>query len=138
MAFLTDNDYKTLIKTDILAVVTRQDASIRPAAERIAQSQIESYLRHKYDVQTTFAATGEERSADLVMYMMDITLYHMHSAVSPQQIPDLRVKRYDDAIEWLKAVASGKLTANFPLLPVPETPTGGLLWGSQERVNNYY
>lgn len=139
MPFLTDDDYKTLIKTDILATITRQDVTIRPQAERIAQSQIESYLRHKYDVGATFAATGSDRAADLVMYMMDITLYHIHSAISPQQIPDLRVKRYDDAMEWLKAVASGKITANLPLLPVPEPTTGGgLLWGSQERVNNYY
>jgi phage gp36-like protein len=139
MPFLTDDDYKTLIKTDILAIVTRQDPTVRTTAERIAQSQIESYLRHKYDVAATFGKTGTDRAPDLVMYMMDIVLYHIHSAVSPQQIPDLRVKRYDDAIEWLKAVASGKLSADLPLLPAPEPQTtGGLLWGSQDRVNNYY
>ncbi len=138
MAFLTDDDYKKLIKIDVLEQIIRQDAAILTDAERAAQSQMESWLRHKYDVVNIFNKTGLLRSADLVMYLVDMVLYHVHSASSPRQIPDLRVKRYDDAIAWLKAVASGKLTADLPLLPEPEPKTGELLWGSQERVNNYY
>ena len=54
------------------------------------------------------------RNAQMVNYMIDIVLYHLHSRIAPHNIPDLRVKRYDDAIKWLKDCAKGdNITANL-------------------------
>ncbi|GGF22346.1 phage protein Gp36 family protein [Hymenobacter cavernae] len=72
----------------------------------------------------------DPRSAVLVTYMLDITLYTVHSRHGRVQMPEKRIDRYDQAIEWLKAVSNGKLSADLPRLPQKEE-TGRFKWGSQ-------
>ena len=65
---------------------------------------------------------GDNRNQQVVLYLLDITLYHLHSRINPRNIPDLRKERYDGnspnqtggAIGWLKKVASGDITADLP------------------------
>lgn len=58
----------------------------------------------------------DNRDQQMVVYLIDITLYHIHSRIAPRNIPELRVKRYDDAIAWLKMCAKGDVTPNLPLI----------------------
>jgi hypothetical protein len=71
-------------------------------------------------------AQGDNRNQQIVMYLLDITLYHLHSRINPRNVPDLRKERYDGnsptqsggAIAFLKRVASGDVTADLPqILP---------------------
>lgn len=58
---------------------------------------------------------GDNRNQQLVMFMIDITLYHLHSRIAPNNIPQLRIDRYDSAISWLKMAAKGNdITAAIP------------------------
>ena len=66
--------------------------------------------------QSTYYLKGDSRSAKMVMSMCEITLYHLHKRIAPNNIPDIRVKAYDDVIAWLKDCASGNVTPNVPLL----------------------
>lgn len=83
---------------------------------------------------------GDNRNAQMVSFFIDVVLYHLHSRIAPRNIPDLRVKRYDDAIRWLKEVSKGNhVTADIPLIQ----PTQGLstIWGNPStftRSNNNY
>lgn len=85
---------------------------------------------------TTYWEKGDNRSQQLVTYAVDIVLYHVHKRIAPQNIPDLRVKAYDDACLWLKSCAKGSVSPNLPLLQ----PTTGLMfrWGSHVKQNNTY
>lgn len=75
-----------------------------------------------YPDDSTKWTKGDNRNQQIVMYLLDITLYHLHSRINPRNIPDLRKERYDGnnamqnggAIAWLKRVASGDLTADLP------------------------
>ena len=58
----------------------------------------------------------DTRNALIVTYLVDMTLYHVHSAINPQKIPDLRGIRYEAAITWLKAVSKGSLNPDLPIL----------------------
>ena len=58
----------------------------------------------------------DNRDQQMLLYFIDITLYHVHSRIAPRNIPDLRVKRYDDAINWLKMCAKGEVTPALPLI----------------------
>ena len=69
---------------------------------------------------------GDNRNQQIVMYLLDITLYHLKSRINPRNVPDLRKERYDGnsptqsggAIAFLKRVASGDVTADLPqILP---------------------
>lgn len=67
-------------------------------------------------------AVGDTRNQQIVLHLLDITLYHLHSRINPRNVPDLRKERYDGngptqsggAIGWLKRVASGDVTADLP------------------------
>ncbi len=79
---------------------------------------------------------GDNRSQQLVMVTVDIALYHVHSRIAPNNIPDLRAKRYDDAVKWLKMAGQGDITAALPLIQ----PKSGarIRWGGRvKNVNSY-
>lgn len=132
MIWLTEQDLRKQIRNSVLAQIIEQDASILHEAELATLSEIESYLRARFDVNQIWNKTGEERNALLVMYAIDILLYHIHSRINPNQIPEIRVRRYDNALEWLKAVAKGTLSPNLPLLANNESISKFTL-GSQTR-----
>lgn len=114
MAFLTDDDYKDQIKDSILATIIENTASIRTKAELKAREQMTSALAMRFDVANIFNQLGEARNHEVIMYMIDMVVYHIHSRISPGQIPTVRNDRYADAMKWLDKVAAGKLEPNLP------------------------
>lgn len=119
MPFLTEADYSVQIRSEILNTVKNTDAL--PKAELAAQAEMESYLSVRYDVANIFNKTNEERNPIVLMYLIDIVLYHIHSNNSPRNIPELRGIRYEAAINWLKMVANGDLNPDLPTLPDNDT-----------------
>lgn len=70
---------------------------------------------------------GDNRNQLIVMRLIDITLFHLHSRINPRNIPDLRKERYDGnspaqvggAIGWLKQIVNGDFNVDLPqILPV--------------------
>lgn len=89
---------------------------------------------------------GDNRNQQIVMYLIDITLYHLHSRLNPRNIPTLRVVRYDGngplqtggAIGWLKHVAKGNVNAEIPTILPTQNSQLSMNWGSSPRNNNFY
>ena len=113
--FLTDEDYDAQIRNEVMAVVS-SSAITRQKAELMAQSQMEESLNGRYKVGEIFSATGEDRNPIVMMYMIDLTLYHLHSKSATRMIPKIRLDRFDAAKEWLKLVRGGDLNPDLPLL----------------------
>lgn len=80
--------------------------------------------------------SGDNRDSQMVMYCVDIALYHIHSRIAPNNIPELRHKRYEAAIDWLHMCAEGKVT---PSLPIIEPKRGGRIrfGGEPRKINSY-
>lgn len=97
-----------------------------------------------YPDNTTYWTQGDNRNQQILMYMIDITLYHLHSRINPRNIPELRMIRYDGnsqyqgggAISWLKRVACGEVNASLKEL-VPDQGIS-IQWGSEPKNNNTY
>lgn len=80
---------------------------------------------------------GDNRNQQLVNYVIDIMLYHLHARISPRNIPELRLERYDNAINWLKQCAKGDdINAGLPR----KTPQQGMRirWGGKIQNNFDY
>ena len=139
MPFLSAEDYKTLIKDPILAQVTGSQDIVRTEAELMAQQEMESYLNHRYDVVNIFNKTGDDRNPLIVMYLIDCVLYHIHARITPRNMPQVRVDRYNAAMMWLEKVADGKIS---PDLPVKEDGDGEQIspfrFGSNTKFNSEY
>jgi hypothetical protein len=112
--FLTPEDVTTLIKDDMLGHIINSDEDILFKAEKIAVSQMRDSLRSRFDVDAIFSAEADERHHLVLMYTIDIMLYHVHSRINPRRIPALRIERYKEAKEWLKQILNGDLTPELP------------------------
>lgn len=85
---------------------------------------------------TTYWTAGDNRDQQMVTYLVCLVLYYIHMAIAPRNIPDIRVKAYDDACKWFKAAAKGDVTAALPVIQ----PKQGrrVRWGGQIKINNTY
>ena len=85
---------------------------------------------------TTYYNFGDFRCADMVYVTVDLALYLIHKRIAPANVPDLRVKAYDDAIAWLKDCAFGNVTPNL-LVRTPRS--GGMfrIGSNTKNINSY-
>ena len=137
--FLSQSDYMAQIQPEIKQAVAG-DQSIWSASELQAEEEITGYLRNRFKVAEIFNQVGTARNARIVMLMVDVVLYHIHSRVAPRNIPEIREVRYEQAIEWLKAVNKGTIVPDLPMLD--DTVNGGSLselkLGSNPKLNHSY
>lgn len=90
-----------------------------------------------FQIIMTYFTKGDNRNQQMLMYMVDIVLYHLYSRIAPKSIPDLRVDRYNAAIIWLQKVAKDDgVTAD--LTKIQPKAGGRFRSGSNvKQVNSY-
>jgi hypothetical protein len=79
---------------------------------------------------------GDNRTQSVLMTVIDICLYHVHSRISPRNIPDLRRDRYMNAVDMLRAFARGEMTAKLPVIQ-PKRGARIRYGGNIKNVNSY-
>lgn len=115
--FLNREDYTALIRNEIKDILLENYSEAKlHIAQQMAIDQVKNYLSGRYDVAEIFSKEGTERNAHIVMLTLDCTLYHLYTSTVPKRMPEIRSVRYQDAIDWLKAVGSGEISANLPLI----------------------
>jgi len=120
-AFIDIEDYDASIHREILDALTRSDESIVEICEDRAIAEMRGYLGVRYDTNTLFAATGNMRNQLVLMMAIDIAVYHLFSIHNPQKMSQIRKDRYERAVEWLKQVATFKISVEgAPKLPEDE------------------
>lgn len=121
--FISLSDYDASIHRDILYALLRKDTpaydpQIIEVCEDRAVAEMRSYLNKAYDCDAIFSARGAERHALILMFAVDIAVFHIFCQHNPYKIAKIRQDRYDRAIEWLKGVMAGDITIDgAPLLP---------------------
>ncbi|PIY13844.1 MAG: hypothetical protein COZ16_12280 [Flavobacteriaceae bacterium CG_4_10_14_3_um_filter_31_253] len=137
MIFLQETDLLPQIETSILNAITpAQKELILSDIELSSISEMESYLSTRYDTGLIFTPavvgvpTDDTRNRLIVMYLVDIMVYHITARIIPKQVPEIRGIRYEAAINWLKMVSKGQLNPDLPPITTTETPKN-FNWGSQ-------
>lgn len=85
---------------------------------------------------TTYWTKADNRDQQMVTYLIDITLFHIHSRIAPRNVPQLRIDRYTQAVQWLTAAAQGAITAALPLLQ-PDQGNRIRFGGNVKNQNRY-
>ena len=136
--FITEEDYRMVIGDTSLQVLIRMDPDNREMAEMEAVEEISGYLRQRYDCESIFAADGNGRNRQIVMYACDIALYHMSASAPGRMGADVRKERYERAVEWLRQVQSGVVTPDLPAKKDDGSGQSGIpvLYGSTKRHQN--
>lgn len=86
---------------------------------------------------TAYWIQQDNRSQQLLTICLDISLYHLHSRIAPRNIPDLRVKRYDDAISTLKKFLKGDTIPQIIKLQQPSQGRRIRYYSEQKQQNGY-
>lgn len=138
--FIKTSDYNATIHREILDTITREDCAVVEICEDRAIAEMRSYLSGRYDCDAIFAAQDADRNELILMMAIDITVYHIFCIHNPQKLSQVRVDRYNRAVEWLKAVAAGKISiADAPMLPEDDlkhnAPT--LIQGNPKRDQHF-
>lgn len=81
-------------------------------------------------------AAGDPRDPLIKEILIDLALYRLYTRLAPNQIPETRVNRRDDQIQFLKRVANFSISVDWPEQD-PEATTN-LTWGSKTRYNKDY
>lgn len=141
MAFITKPDLGGTLHIEIRDLIARfSDAIIQEKCD-VAETEIETWLGAKYNIRPELEKQGDARNKLLFQTAVDMAIYHLY-VLAGTAIPNIRVKRYEDAIERLKYLAKGQIT----LAGVPAAPTegdgaplvGNILWGSNPKRDNYW
>lgn len=130
--FIDISDYNASIHREILSSLLREksaggtpnpeyDPNIVEICEDRAIAEMKSYMDKTYDCEAIFSARGTDRHSLILMFAVDIAIYHIFCQHNPYKIADIRKERYERALEWLKGIGKGELTINgAPRLDIEE------------------
>ena len=143
--FVYGNAYVTGNKVwykDSVYTATANNTNILPTAGGQWSAGVPYSFSGQLPTNATYWLSGDNRNQLIVMYLIDVTLYHLHSRINPRNVPDLRKERYNGnsptdsggALAWLKRVASGDVTADLPNI-APQQGVS-ISWGVSEGYNS--
>ena len=75
----------------------------------LGESYITNHVSDLYDLSIEFAKVGDAREPQVKMIAVAVVAYYAFQQVASDQIPDIRVKAYDDAVMMLEKAAKGKI-----------------------------
>lgn len=127
MIFLVKEDFDVQVREEILSILQHESDTALDTAEHMALDQIRQYIGSRYDTATVFSQTEDSRDHFIIMITIDLLLYHLWSKKAPRRLPEFRSQRYQDALDWLNKVGTGKLTAQLPQLPSQADNSAGYI-----------
>ena len=138
--FIDIDDYDATLHREILDALVRDDKQVIEVCEDRAIAEMRSYMSQVYDCDEVFAAQGAERNQLVLMFALDIAVYHIFCIHNPHNMSQIRIDRYERAVEWLKGIQKGMIRVDG----LPEmTPEQGrekltpLLVSSDRKHLNY-
>lgn len=134
MTFLVKEDFDVQVREEILSILQHESDTALDTAERMALDQIRQYIGSRYDTFAVFSQTEDLRDHFIIMITIDLLLYHLWSKKAPRRLPEFRSQRYQDALDWLIKVGTGKLSAQLPQLSSQADTSAGYI-GSLHQPN---
>ena len=138
MTFITEQDFDVQVRDEILSILQNGSDVALPTAELMAIDQIRQHIGGRYDTGTIFSQQGDNRDHYIVMITIDLMLYHLWSKKAPRRLPEYRSQRYQDALNWLEKVGTGKITAQLPQLNTQAESAAGVIGSIHKPSWNKY
>lgn len=115
MPYLAKSDYVTIqrkILEDLLmqgvAETDRTGDALLRELELHAESEIKSFLADTWEISTELAKNASDdpdiRVRIIMKCYIDLVLYHLHHLVAPSDVPENRMKAYEEARMCLDAI----------------------------------
>lgn len=143
MAYITVEELHTHLHDEIIETITRGDETIAQAAIDAAAAEACGYLT-RFDTDRIFQALGARRNQLLLIFVKDIAVWHLINLCNAGTELELREKRYNRAVDWLKAVQKGNVSPDLPERepkngkPGKNNPIGAIAYGSNPKRTQHY
>lgn len=111
--FITKDDLYTHLRAENAELITRGDDTLITAAIEGAIAEIKGYLGD-YNTEVVFNTQGDKRHALLLIFTKDVAVWHLINLCSNGTLYEVREKRYNRAVAWLKDVQATKITPDLP------------------------
>ncbi len=95
-------------------ISANDDATVQQCIEA-AVSEMKSYLASRYDVDTIFATTGNDRDPLILEDTKVIAVWNLIRLSNSELIYEQWRERYDRVINFLKQVSAGSITPTLPI-----------------------
>lgn len=108
--YLNIADLQKGMRSEVLTTITRSQIDVAEQAISEAEQEVAGYLSARYDIASELAKTPESnnRNTMVIKLVRDIALYNIYNFTAPVNIPDNRVKSYENAIALLKSAQAEK------------------------------
>ena len=135
MIFLKETDFVNKLDENVKAQLLNGSADAFDMAEQTAIAAIEDSLSSLYNLNAEFAKLDEERHRSLIKWCLNLSMYDLYERIPDNDLPPRVVKNYDDTIELLGKIETGKRTTT--LERIVDEATGktktSIRWGSDKR-----
>lgn len=134
--YVTKADYAGRIAIDLLNLILQDDTATEAELLGIASSAAEGIILTLagvyYNIPPELALTGAARNGMLLKWARDIATYELYQRIDDAQLPEKVIKNYNDAMDSLEKVSTGKIQLNLPPKPVVPDENGN---GTGEGTN---
>jgi len=111
MNYLTLEDLNVFIKQNVIDDLSENDYKILNQLEDMTIGLINGYIGFKFDVIAAF----KQRNQFLIMLAVNIFAYHFNTRMTHTSMQQIVEDRFNNAIDTLKDISSGKIVPNLPL-----------------------
>lgn len=134
---LLAEDLKTHLYAEQITVISRSDATIIDKAIKAAEGEAKGYMS-RYDIETIFGETEDDRDETLLMWLKDIATWHFITLANANADMEFRESRYNQGIKWLKDIQAGKVVPfGWPLTTVENQDTNFHVTSDTKRKTNW-
>lgn len=119
--FLDKKDLSDSLDYSIRDMLAKSSDPVILSHCQTAESVVESYLSRRYLIRPELEKTGGNRNKLLLSVARDLAIYYLYN--NSEQIPNIRVKNYDNAIKILDDFKAGDIM--LPGVPAASGPEEG-------------
>lgn len=136
--YLDKTDIERGLQPEILTIISRSDDNIETAIND-AVSEVEIYLRSRYDTDTEFAKAGTARNTFIVKMVREIAIYNCFKASNPVNMPEAQVLAYKDTIKTLIKIQEERASIkDLERLGDEVSGSSYLKYGGNTKRQNHY
>lgn len=135
--YTTKQELGTHMNIENIDIITDNDDTIVESAIDGSISEAKGYLGG-FDTDEIFSTTGANRNALLLTFVKDIAVWHLVVLSNYKADIELREKRYNRAVSWLKSVQKGEVTPDLPIAAVTEEKPAKIIYGSNLKRTQHF
>lgn len=136
--YISKEELKTHLYDYQVEQISEGDDSVVTAAIDTGVAEVKSYLANRYDVETIFAAEGDQRSSLVVEAVKVCAVWHLLMLSNVDAEYERYEKAYERTISYLKEVAEGLLTPDLPYKETADgSPAGTIQIASQTKFQHH-